>query len=98
MAVIIPPPHEPVSPFGVEITRPAGNGSLKPTPVRVSVELLFCRVKLRLVEPFSGMLAAPNALVMAGAVESTTVTTALACEVAPFVSVTVSSTVVVPCG
>ena len=41
VAVIIPPPHEPVSPFGVEITRPAGSESLKPTPVSVKLALLF---------------------------------------------------------
>ena len=62
VAVIVPPPQEPVSPFGVEITRPAGSVSLKPTPVSVVVVLLFWMVKLKLVEPFSGMLAAPNAL------------------------------------
>src|SRR5947209_18213922 len=33
VAVIVPPPQEPVRPFGVEITRPAGSVSLKPTPV-----------------------------------------------------------------
>ena len=66
MAVIVPPPHEPVRPFGVEITRPAGSVSLKPTPVSAVVVLLFWMVKVRLVEPFSGMLAAPNALMITG--------------------------------
>ena len=41
VAVIVPPPQEPVRPFGVEITRPAGSVSLKPTPVSVVVVLLF---------------------------------------------------------
>ena len=36
VAVMVPPPHDPVSPFGVEITRPAGSVSLKPTPVSES--------------------------------------------------------------
>ena len=62
--MIVPAPQEPVRPFGVEITSPAGNVSLKPTPVSAVVVLLFWMVKLRLVEPFSGMLAAPNALIM----------------------------------
>ena len=39
--VIVPPPHEPVSPFGVETTRPVGSVSAKPTPVSVVVVLLF---------------------------------------------------------
>src|SRR6478609_8179946 len=41
VAVIVPPPQVPVRPFGVEITSPAGNVSLKPTPVRLVVVLLF---------------------------------------------------------
>jgi len=55
-----------VIPLGVEIMRPAGNVSLKPTPLSEAVVLLFWMVKLRLVEPFSGMLAAPNALMITG--------------------------------
>ena len=35
VAVIVPPPQLPVRPLGVEITRPAGNVSLKPTPLSV---------------------------------------------------------------
>jgi len=66
VAVIVPPPQVPVKPLGVEITRPAGSVSVKPTPVSDVVVLLFWMVKLKLVEPFSGMLAAPNALIMTG--------------------------------
>ena len=40
-AVIVPPPQEPVSPLGVETTRPAGNVSLNPTPDSADVVLLF---------------------------------------------------------
>jgi hypothetical protein len=65
--VIVPAPQEPVRPFGEETTRPAGNVSLKATPVAAIVELLFWMVKLSDVEPFSGMLAAPNALMITGA-------------------------------
>ena len=57
VAVIVPAPQVPVRPFGVEITRPAGSVSLKPTPVRAVVVLLFWMVKVSEVEPFSGMLA-----------------------------------------
>jgi len=66
VAVIVPVPQVPVKPFGVEITRPAGSVSLKPTPVSATVVLLFWIVNVRLVEPFSGMLAAPNALIITG--------------------------------
>ena len=34
-AVIVPPPHVPERPFGVDTTRPPGNVSVKPTPVSV---------------------------------------------------------------
>jgi hypothetical protein len=67
VAVIVPAPQDPVNPFGVEITRPAGRVSLKATPVIAVVVLLFWMVKLKLVEPFNGMLAAPKALIMTGA-------------------------------
>ena len=49
--------------------------SVKPTPVSVVVVLLFWMVKLNEVEPFSGMLAAPKALLITGG--ATTVMEAL---------------------
>jgi hypothetical protein len=61
VAVIVPAPHVPVRPFGVEITRPAGSVSLKATPVSAVVVFGFVMVKLSEMEPFSGMLAAPKA-------------------------------------
>src|SRR6266700_2434964 len=79
VAVMVPPPQLPVKPFGVETTRPAGKVSLKPTPVSAVPVLLFWIVKVRLVEPFNGMLAAPKALMITGG--ATTVTLAL--EVLP---------------
>jgi len=79
VAVIVPAPHVPVRPFGVETTRPAGSVSLKPTPVSATVVLLFWIVKVKLVEPFSGIEAAPKALIMTGG--ATTVMEAL--EVLP---------------
>ena len=66
VAVIVPAPQVPVRPFGVEITRPAGNVSLNATPVSAVVVFGFVMVKLNDVEPFSGMLAAPKALTMVG--------------------------------
>jgi hypothetical protein len=65
-AVIVPPPHEPVSPFGVATTRPAGSVSPNPIPFTVLLVLLFWTVKVRLVVPFNGMLAAPKALISTG--------------------------------
>lgn len=65
-ALIVPLPHEPARPFGVATTRPAGRVSLKPTPVSAVATLGSVMVKLRLVVPFSGMLAAPKALTMVG--------------------------------
>ena len=66
VAVIVPPPQLPVRPFGVETTKPAGSVSEKPTPVSVVVVLLFWIVKVSEVEPFSGIEAAPNALMITG--------------------------------
>ena len=40
-AVIVPLPQAPVTPLGIEITRPAGRLSLNPTPVSAVVALLF---------------------------------------------------------
>src|SRR5262249_59867312 len=66
VAVIVPAPQEPLSPLGVEITSPAGSVSLKATPLRATVVLLFWMVKLKLVEPFNKIEAAPNALLITG--------------------------------
>ncbi len=66
VAVIVPPPHVPVRPFGVEITSPAGKVSAKPMPERLDPALSFWIVKLSEVEPLSGIDAAPNALMIVG--------------------------------
>lgn len=65
-AVIVPPPHAPVNPLGVDITKPDGSESLNPTPVRDWVALGLLIVKLRVVAPFRGMDDAPKASVMVG--------------------------------
>ena len=100
VAVIVPAPHVPVRPFGVEITRPAGRVSLKATPVSATVALGLVMVKLSEVDPFSGMLAAPKAFVMVGG--PTTVIEALeVLPVPPSVEVTWTllffTPAVVPC-
>ena len=66
VAVIVPPPHEPVSPLGVEITRPAGRLSVKATPVRPNVEFGLPAVKLRVVDPPRAMVAAPKEVIRVG--------------------------------
>ena len=66
VAVIVPAPHVPVRPFGVETTSPAGSVSLKPTPVSATVVFGLVMVKLSEVEPFSGMLAAPKTFAIVG--------------------------------
>jgi hypothetical protein len=65
VAVMVPPPQEPARPLGVATTSPAGRVSVKPTPVS-DAELELAMVKPRLVVPPTGMLAAPNALLMVG--------------------------------
>ena len=51
---------------GVAATKPAGRLSVNAIPLRVEFALGFVRVNVRLVEPFSAMLAAPKTLVIAG--------------------------------
>ena len=67
MAVIVPLSHEPVSPFGVATTSPAGKVSVNATPVSdtaFAVGLVMLNVKL--VVPFRGIVAAPNVLLIVG--------------------------------
>jgi hypothetical protein len=51
---------------GVATTNPAGNASVNATPVSVKFAFVLLRVKVRLVVPFSGIDAAPNAFKMLG--------------------------------
>jgi hypothetical protein len=66
VAAIVPPPQLPMSPLGVETTRPPGSASVTPTPVNVVDPLKLAMVKLSEVDPFSGMLAAPKDLEIVG--------------------------------
>src|SRR5262249_7285879 len=66
VAVIVPPPHEPDRPLGVGMIRPAGNVSLKATPLNATVVLVFWMLNCKLVDPLSGIEAAPNALMLTG--------------------------------
>jgi hypothetical protein len=89
VAVIVPPPHVPVCPFGVDTTRPAGNESENAMLLRLCVVFGLVMVKLRLVLPFSGIVGAPNVLLIVGG--ATTVMLALlVLPVPPFVEVTLT--------
>src|SRR6266852_3184496 len=69
VAVIVPPPQLPVRPFGVATTRPAGSVSVNAIPVSEIVLITgLVMVKVSEVEPFSGMVTAPKALVIVGGV------------------------------
>ena len=61
-----PPQDDPFKPLGVDRTNPLGSVSEKPTPVSVVPLLGFVTVKVRLVLPFTGIVAAPKALVRVG--------------------------------
>src|SRR5438270_9467627 len=60
------PPQVLFSAFGVATTRPAGRLSVKAIPFSVTAVFGLLIVNVSEVVPFSGMLAAPNALVMDG--------------------------------
>jgi hypothetical protein len=66
VAVMVPPPQEPVRPLGVDTIRPAGRVSVKPIPVSVFAVLGLLMLKLSEVEPPRGIDAAPKALLIAG--------------------------------
>jgi hypothetical protein len=65
--------------LGVATTSPAGSRSLKATPVKVRPALVLVRIKVKLVVPLSGMVAAPKAFAMVGGL----MTVRLAEEVLP---------------
>lgn len=86
-AVMVPPPHEPVRPLGVETTRPAGNVSVKATPVSELPVFGLLIVKLNALVPFNGTALGLNDLVMAGAWATLKLAEAVL-PVPPFVEVT----------
>src|SRR6266852_9817698 len=60
------PPQVLLAPFGLDTTSPEGRLSEKATPLKAVPVLGLVMVNVTLVEPLSGMLVAPNALVMVG--------------------------------
>jgi hypothetical protein len=83
VAVMVPPPQVPVSPLGVATTKPEGKVSVKPTPVSDVPVLGFDTVKVNVVLPPSGTVAAPKDFVIVGT--ATTVTDAFEVLPAPAV-------------
>jgi hypothetical protein len=75
-AVIVPPPHVPVRPFGVATTRPAGRESVKAMPFKVTLPAGFVIVKLSKVVPLTGTVAAPKDAEMEAGVPTVSVAVA----------------------
>lgn len=94
VAVIVPPPHDPIRAFGVATSRPAGSESAKATPVS---EMLLATglviEKLSDVVPFSGIVAAPNVFVIFGG-EATARFAEAVLPAPPFVELTFPVTLV----
>jgi hypothetical protein len=86
-AVIVPVPQVPVSPFGVETTKPAGSASVNATPASAIDALGFEMVKVSDVEPASPMEAEPKVFVMLGGVATVKFAVAVL-PVPPLVEVT----------
>ena len=67
VAVMVPPPHEPVSPFGVATVSPAGSVSTNATPVSATALATgFVIVKLSAEFVFGGTFAGVKALEIEG--------------------------------
>jgi hypothetical protein len=66
-AVMVPPPHVPVRALGAETTRPAGNESVKATPVNERLVFGLLMVKLRVLFPFTATATGLNVFVICGA-------------------------------
>lgn len=87
VAVMVPPPHPPVSPFGVETTSPDGNVSLNAIPLSDADEFGFETVKLNVVVPFAGMELAPKVFVIVGGATTVRVAVLLGTPVPPSLDV-----------
>src|ERR1700746_3807510 len=76
-AVMVPDPQEPVAPPGGTTWSPAGRLSVNATPLRLCAAFGLVIVKLKLVVPFSGIVAAPNTLLIVGGVTTVTLAEAV---------------------
>jgi hypothetical protein len=66
VAVMVPPPHDPVSPFGVAMVKPLGNVSVKAVPLSAVAAFAFEIVKLKLDVLPAGTLDGVNDWVIEG--------------------------------
>lgn len=83
-AEIVPPPHDPVSPFGVETSNPAGKLSVNATPARAAALAAgLVMVKLSFVLEFNTMLLGENDLLIVGALVTVRVAVLLVAPVPP---------------
>ena len=82
------PVHVVLAPLGVDTTKPAGRLSVKVTPVSAKLEFGLLMLNVKLVEPFSGIVAAPKALLMVGGVATVRVAVLLVPPVPPLVELT----------
>ena len=80
---VMVPVQVPPRPFGVATTRPAGRVSVTAMAFCVTVVLGLVSVSVRLVDPFSAMFAAPNALVIVTGATTVTVAVLLTTPVPP---------------
>ena len=80
--VVKVPPQTLVGP-AVGTVNPLGSVSVKATPVRPTVEFGFVKVNVRLVVPFSGTFAPPNAFAIVGGATTVIVAVLLAAPVPP---------------
>ena len=97
VAVMVPPPHDPVRPLDVETIRPAGSVSVNATPFSAGVALGLLMVNESEVVPPTEIDAAPNDLEMVGADGPDVMVNGMPLLVPPGV-VTVTSTVPLPAG
>src|SRR5262249_39333745 len=89
VAVMLPPPHEPVRPLGVATRSPAGNGSLSATPVSAVEALGLVIVKVSTDVPLRAIDEGAKLLAIAGGLDAPTVSVALALlPVPPLLDVT----------
>ena len=71
---VVVPPQVLLRPFGVATAKPAGKVSVKATPFSATVLAAgLVIVSVRLVVPFTGIVAAPNAWLMLGGVTTDSV-------------------------
>src|SRR4029450_11362592 len=93
LAMMVPPPHEPVT-FGVAATtNPAGRLSTNPTPLRPLAVFGLLIVKLKVLLEFNGMLVGLNDLVTVGLTGIGFTVTVVAADVALVHPLTITLTV-----